>query len=463
MKTRTIFGIEAMGDKLFAKVVRSPFEILAQGMQPLPLHPDQLPGLDTNGAVLERGKMVRDALRQHQGISGVLDDLGRTLSPQISPLFVQISPSFAELINWEMLCDEQEAFIALDQRWPIARIIDPVNAPQRPPCELTTPIRLLAIISALGIRDQRKEWEHLRDTVLQARQDGMHILVKVMVGAPELFDAVKQEIQSGLVGVEVAAIEQTSSRMTRTIREWAPNILHVFCHGHADALGQALELATATDHLAHAAGEPAASGSVRITSQDLAGLATSLRNGWLLVLNCCASGKAGVGLHSMAGKAVSSGFPSVVAMLEPVDASDAYEFTRAFYPEAFVALRDARDALCNQSSTSVEWAPVLFHARTAIAQLGNRHAQSAPEWSLPALYVRGLDAQTFISPLDKSRGLSQAELDKFRLQAEMTAQWLRTAGQQMSEADRTGVMEGVLATVPKEFWPTLDGRFDIDN
>lgn len=460
---RTIFGIEAMGDKLFAKVVRSPFAILAQGMQPLPLHPDQLPGLDTNAAVLERGKMVRDALRQHEGISGVLDDLGRTLSPQISPLFVQISPSFAELINWEMLCDAQEAFIALDPRWPIARIIDPVHAPQRPPCELTTPIRLLAIISALGIRDQRKEWERLRDTVLQARHDGLRILVKVMIGAPALFDAVKQEIQVGLADVEVAGIEQTSSRMTRAIREWAPNILHIFCHGHADALGQALELATAADHLAHVAGDPAATGSVRITSQDLTGLATSLRNAWLLVLNCCASGKAGVGLHSMAGKAISSGFPSVVAMLEPVDASDAYEFTRAFYPEAFFALRDARDALRNQSSTSVEWAPILFHARTAIAQLDKRDAQSAPEWSLPALYVRGLDAQTFIRPLDKTHGLSQDTLDKLRLQAERTAQWLRTAGQQMNEADRVQVMELVLAAVPKELWPNPDGRFDVDD
>lgn len=461
MSTRTIFGIEAMGDKLFAKVVRSPFAIPAQGMQPLELHPDQLPAMDSDAAVLERGKMVRDALRQHLDISSVLDDLGKTMPPQIYPLLVQISPSFAELINWEMLCDVQEAFIALDPRWPVARIIDQVHAPPRPPCELATPIRLLAVISALGIRDQRKEWDRLRDTVLQARLDGLRIVVKVMIGDGGMFEAVKQE---QVADVEVAAIEQTSSRMTRAIREWAPNILHVFCHGHADALGQALELATATDHLVHAAGDQAdTAGSVLITSRDLAYLAASLRNAWLLVLNCCASGRAGVGLHSMAGQAVSSGFPAVVAMLEPVDASDAYEFTRAFYPEAFIALRDARDALRNQSSTSVEWAPVMYNARTAIAQLDDRVAEDAPQWSLPALYVRSLDAQIFIRPVDKTHGLSQNELDKFRLQAEKTAQWLCTAGQQMSEADRTQVMELVLADVPKELWPTPDGRFDVDD
>lgn len=463
MNTRTIIRIESMGAQLLAKVERSPFPFPSQDMQQLPLRPDQLPTLGTSDAVLERGRMVRDALRQHQSISGVLDDLGRVLPPQVSPLFVQLSPSDAELINWEMLCDAQEQFVALDPRWPIARIIDPAHAPQRPPCELTTPVRLMAVISALGIRDQRREWELLRDAVLQARRDGLPVVLKAMVGDPALFGAVKQEIQAGLADVEVAAIEQTSSRMTRAIREWGPNILHVFCHGQADAQGQSLELATTVDHLAHAAGDPAVTtGSVRITSLDLAGLASSLRNAWLLVLNCCASGKAVSGMHSMAGKAVSNGFPSVVAMLEPVDARDAYEFTRAFYPEAFVALRDTRDALRNQSSASMEWAPVMYHARSAIVQLNNRDARNAPEWSLPVLYVRGLDAQTFIHPLGDANGLSREQLDRFRVQAEEMAQWLRSAGQQMGESERLAVMRFTLtrAGVPEALWPDADGRFD---
>ena len=78
----------------------------------------------------------------------VLDQLSNALPNQVRPLFVMLRPSDAERINWEMLCDGQDAFFALDERWPIARIIDPINAPPRLPCELTTPVRVMAVISA---------------------------------------------------------------------------------------------------------------------------------------------------------------------------------------------------------------------------------------------------------------------------------------------------------------------------
>lgn len=464
MNARTILAVDAMGEHLFARIVRAPFPVSGQLMHPLPLRAEQLPPLDSERAVLERGKMVRDALRGHQGISGLLDDLSRTLPHQVSPLFIQLTPSEAELINWEMLCDTHEAFVALDPRWPIARIVDPINAPQRPPCELSTPIRLMAVISALGIRDQRKEWELLRDAVSDARGKGQAVKLKVLVGDSDLHARVAQDI-AGLADTEVGPVEQTPARLTQQISTWAPNILHFFCHGQTDAVGQSLELATAADHLQHAAA-PAdvVAGSVRISAQNLARLGESLANPWLLVLNCCSGAKAGLGLQSMATQVVSTGYPAVVAMIEPVNASDAYEFTRAFYPEAFAALRQAAAALHNSGSTLLEWTQIMYHARSAILQAKiERSADRSPEWSLPVLCVRGLDAQMFIRPLSETQGLSEDDRRKYRLQAGVAAQWLRTAGQQMGEAERRLVMQSVLEKVPRSLWPDSDGRFDHDD
>lgn len=464
MSERTILAVDTLGDRFVARIVRAPFPVDDQGMALLDLNPDDLPDLQTDAAVLARGKMVRDALRQNQGISGVLDELSRALPHQMRPLFVMLRPSDAERINWEMLCDGDDAFIALDERWPIARIIDPINAPPRLPCELTTPVRLMAVISALGIRDQRKEWELLRDAVAYARGNGLKVKLKVLAGDSKLFQTIEQEIAQAKAGnapgaddTEVGPIETTPSRLTQRIREWGPNILHVFCHGRADAGGQALEFATANDHLQFAAHDPATTvGSVVVSAQHLVTLGASMVNPWLMVLNCCSSGQAGVGLHSMANQIVSRGFPAVVAMMEPVAANDAYEFTRAFYPRAFDLLKKASDELANKTSASLEWTPAMYQARCAISELDGREAENSPEWSLPVLYLRGLDEQLFLRPM----GHTPQQSEEYRVRVETVAAWLRTAGQQLTEAQRIEAMEAALGSVPRAFWPSPDGSLN---
>lgn len=461
MNRRTILAVDTLSDQLadrfIVRIVRAPFQVNgAQKAQVLPLAPEQLPPLGTAAAVHARGIMVRDALRTHSGVSTILDRLGEIPDDEVSPLFMMLGPSDAELINWEMLCDGNEAFLALDPRWPIARIIEPVNAQSRAPAELASPIRMMAVISALGIADQRKEWELVRDAAESARDAGLQVRLKLLVGDAGLRADIEQAIAGGLADTEVGHVDDTAARVTQAIRGWAPNILHFFCHGIADAGGQRLELATAGDHLQYAANNPDVThGSVAIPTQDLRTLGASLSNPWLLVLNCCASGQAASGLQSMANQVVAGGFPAVVAMLEPVDAADAYEFTRAFYPEAFAALKAASDELVHEPRTSVEWTPAMYYARRAISQLNGRDAKASPEWSLPVLYVRGTEPQVF----ERARGLSDAQASDYRTRAETAARWLQTAGQHLSEAERIEALQKALAMVPESFWPAPDGSF----
>ena len=459
MSKRTVLAIDLLDrEKFIVRAVRTPFNVTeAQFPQSLPLTPADLPPLGAADAVRARGTRIRDALRQHAGISKLLDRLGEAGHDELAPLFVMLPPSEAESICWEVLCDGNDKFVALDRRWPITRIIDPLNASERPRSVLRLPVRVMAVISALGIDHQRKEWEQLRSAIVDARDNGLDVVAKVLVGEHGLRAAIDQEIAAGLPGFEAGAVEDTSERLTQAIRKWKPNILHFFCHGHADLNGQRLELGTANDYLQHTAGVLAdAAGSVSVAIEDLEALGAELGDAWMMVLNCCSGGQAERGLQSMAARIVSAGLPAVVAMMEPVDAHDAYEFTRAFYPAVFNVLKAACDELELKQDVAIEWAPAMYYARRAISQLDGRAAETSHEWSLPVLYVRGIDARGFT----RADGASPAQLQEYRVQADVTAKWLRTAGQHLDEAQRRDVLERVMSGVPRNLWPTADGRFD---
>jgi hypothetical protein len=458
---RTVFSVEALGgidpatdaERLTVRVVRSPFNVdKARVAHQLTLTAEGLPEWGVPGGVRERGRGVRDSLIKHPGVATVLTQLFTTPVGQQQPIFVMLSESEAERICWETLCNSKDQFVALDPRWPIGRIIDPTTAPNRPPSELALPVRMMVLISAFGIKGQAKEWQMLRDGVFAARAKGLPIRVKVMVGDPEVRKMIDADIAGGLADVEVAPIEGTPMRMVREIVDWSPNILHCFCHGRSDPANQAIEFATAGDY----ADPETTEGKVKISVSQLEAISTQLQNPWLLVLNCCSSGQAAENLQSLAHRVVSAGFPAAVAMLEPVDANDAHEFTRAFYHSVFAGIGSAAKVLKNDRCVPFEWTNAMVAARTAINDLHNGDASNAREWALPVLYVRGVDPLLFERPL----GVPEAEANIFKARARIVADWLKESGLRISEFERRVVMEQALDGVPKAFWPSPNGSFD---
>ncbi|HEU0200930.1 MAG TPA: hypothetical protein VFR86_10900, partial [Burkholderiaceae bacterium] len=266
-------------ERTMVRVVRSPFVVdKANRALEITLNPDSIPGWEQPEAVKARGRQVRDSLCAHPGVAEVLAHLSKTQKEQTQPIFVMLSESDAELINWETLCDAKDAFIALDRRWPIGRITDPMNGSARPPAELQLPVRLMAVISALGIKGQSKEWDVLRSALAAARADGLPVQTKILVGDPALRATIEQAIVGGQTpDTEVAHIEKTASRMLQEIAAWSPHVLHFFCHGHANSADQSLELATAGDY----ADPLTTEGSVKIRADQLADLSTQLANPWL--------------------------------------------------------------------------------------------------------------------------------------------------------------------------------------
>ena len=176
------------------KVVRAPWIVPDQGKaHALQLAAATLPPWHEPHAVRLRGQCVRDALVKHPGVARMLDLLPGQV--EVTPLYLVLSEGEVELIGWETLCDPTDAFLSLDQdqRFPIGRIVEPSHDEARAPSSLRLPIRLMAIISAIGA-DGRPEWEHLFEAVKAARAAGLEVQFRVLVGDPALRTMVEQAV-----------------------------------------------------------------------------------------------------------------------------------------------------------------------------------------------------------------------------------------------------------------------------
>jgi hypothetical protein len=458
---RTVLQVDRLGiidpatgsETMVIKAVRAPVQVVeAQVAQPFKLSPTELPGWETPNAVRQRGELVRARLRTHPGIAKLLDQLEHTPLGNVSPLYVVLSEGDAELITWETLCNAKGEFVTLDQRWPIGRISDPMSGFTRPPASLRLPVKIMAIISAFGVHGQGKEWELFRTALLKARTEGLDVRLKLLVGDPGLRAVIDQAIAEGLAHVEVGHIDKTASRVIQEVIAWGPNVIHFFCHGVADATEQSLELATGSDYQAPGT----TTGTVRVRTKQLVDMSFALSNPWLLTLNCCASGQAARDLQSMAHQVVSAGFPAAVAMLEPVDASDAHEFTRAFYTAILSSLQQASAALATAPRVPFQWVHAMYGARAAICQLHHDDPSNSRQWALPVVYVRGIEPFHFERP---HAHVPDDLARDYMLKARLVAEWLQGVRDDTSEQKRRAVMEKTLAGIPEPFWPTPDGLF----
>ena len=238
--TRTVLSIDPLGspgadgtELTIVKVVRAPWIVPDQGKaHALQLAASTLPAWHEPHAVRLRGQCVRDALAKHPGVARMLDLLpGQT---DVTPLYLILSEGEVELIGWETLCDQTDAFLSLDQdqRFPIGRIVEPSHDEARAPSSLRLPIRLMAIISALGA-DGRPEWEHLFEAVKAAAGRGLEMQFRVLVGDPALRDPVDQAVTEpgNSDWLSVSHIDAKGSEVVQAISQWKPQIVHVFCHG----------------------------------------------------------------------------------------------------------------------------------------------------------------------------------------------------------------------------------------
>ncbi|MFG6417350.1 CHAT domain-containing protein [Roseateles sp. DC23W] len=500
---RTVLSVDTYGerdpvtqaDKLIIKVLRSPVQVADSGRSlDFNFGTAHLPNYGTASAVKARGQHLRDSLNQHPAIAEVLKFLDGTQLPDVKPIYVVLNQSSAELIEWETLWGGNEgSFVALDSRWPVGRMADPSSSLYRPPGRFELPIRVMLVISAYAIADQLREWTAFVGNLASARKLGLPLEVQVKVGDADLRDRIQSQIDAdGLREVNVSMLDTTPARLAKATEDFNPHVLHFFCHGRSDISAQSLELAHGGDY----ADPDATRGSLNLMRKNLEQLATRLTNPWLLVINSCNGGKAAGSLNSLAHSATSAGFPSAVAMLEPVDAEDAYEFTSAFYGALFTLFSKAKADINAHGEAVIEWGAAMAEARIAIRDLhGNGTEDTNREWSLPALYVRGIEPFVLrapagpvpaphlglgaelgpaapaagapaAGPIAKDPGPVAApapsadvlkdEERTYLLKSRIVAEWLTSAGGVQTREEQAAVIQNVLADVPAEYWPVLD-------
>jgi hypothetical protein len=164
------------------------------------------------------------------------------------------------------------------------------------------------------------------------------------------------------------------------IDEFGPHLIHFFCHG-STAFGQSeLQLATFND-----AGSN--NSSVKLTIDDLLTNA-GVRDAWLVTLNCCEGGAATKEVHSLTHSLVSQGVYAAVGMMEAVDALDAHEFCKYFYPAIFMKLRVTLQTVESGNIETLDWVSALYAPRVAIRDRHKDEKKLGRQWALPVLYVQ---------------------------------------------------------------------------
>ena len=326
-------------------------------------------------AVRKAGERLMQALLKHPAVAAAVQALPANHGT-VTPLRIHIDADTSEALPWEALFDSQKNFLALDRRWPIVRLADSVNNEagdiRR---SYVPPVKILAVLAAAGV-DAQDEWTALYSSITAAP---IPTEVRVLVCQ----DSLLQDINA--LGAPNISASFLNRDVSRSIEDFAPNILHFFCHGSVDG-GPHLQLATRLDWDTNAP-----RGSIAFDKdwlQEPAGLDQHL---WLITLNCCL-GAAPTDTYSLARSMVKEVAPAVVGMRTAVRVSDANLFCESFYG----SLLDGLDALIASGADEVEvdWSQYL-HAprRQFVVKYGNgkvMHAAASDfqEWTYPVLYMR---------------------------------------------------------------------------
>lgn len=332
--------------------------------------------LPPDGGVREAGRLLYDWLTAHPQLRV---ELAQAMQGQARAVFLDIREATAESIPWEALCAPSEAFLSLDPRWPVARMVPAVDGASgvrtfRPP------LRIALLLSCFGIR-AGPEWREIWKVL--SKWDG-ELKVLALVSEPGLGNEI-QALADHRVRVE--GMPTTVTEVQEIVSAFAPHIVHLFCHGQADN-PPFVDLAVSTDWLPQAVRSP-----VLMEARQLNGLSNPENPSWLVVLNCCEVGGSAEQVHSLARDLVSRGpFAAAIAMREPVEPEDAMIVSSCVYPGLLAAVD--RVIAAGGHDVEFDWATLTVKPRIQICERRQQGrtftvtSQSVKQWTLPVLYLR---------------------------------------------------------------------------
>jgi hypothetical protein len=405
--------------------------------------------LEEKNVVHSVGNELFTQLKRHPALNrAVFKSLVNVDQTESAVIYFEVDHAEVDRLPWESLHHDEVGFIALDERFPIARLQQP-SVRVNNVFDFATPVRFMVLLSAASKDPQLRasalgEWNELYATLKVARDnlkvawqlpdDRESIVASVYVAEDELRERISSLNESWIT---VSTISDEAALLAAK-KKFNPHLMHVFCHGSDDHL----TLGTRADWNGDL------NGSIDLTA-DL--LARDVPNLWLVSLNACGSAAASGNSLGFARRLVIKGIPAAVGMRERIDTRFAGLLCRHFY-RALLERISTIDL--NADPQRVDWAACLWSLREKSARdyhrvEGDDAAEGVPipdpdiamrcrHWTLPVLYTHGESFQlrrraerskTRAQLIAKSKEI-QHDLDGLSLmrslpEAELTLQELR--------------------------------------
>lgn len=449
---RTIVSIDpGIENALTMRLAKAPTNI-PDARRPLPFNcvPEAMPPWDGPEAVKQHGHRLFEELANHPAVKKAIELALMQPPGQTQPVYFHLNEDIAERLCWETLYSNDKKFIGLDARWPIGRIADSVVDRLLAPRDFAPPLRIAAVLSALD-RQAAEQWQGLCDAVQAVRDGGLDAEMLVLVGEEDLLAAIGDEIAGGLPATRVAPVPDRAAQFEELLNEFEPQILHFFCHGSASHGVPRLEVATILDWA-----EGNTTGSLKLSVDDLQNM-PAMADVWLVVLNCCESGRAEENTHSMAHTLVSNVVPAAIGTLEPFEVSDAHELCLGFYPQLFKDLARVLEQPGDDSLVELEWATALRGARRSLSEKHDNDPSNHREWALPVLYARPEPFMLRVPGVGPAA--TPDEIRVWQQRAQVVAGYLKALPPDTGMDVREAAL-GILADVPNWLKPDAFGNFE---
>ena len=154
MSNRTIVAIEPSFDEAASiKLIKAPANFdNALVPQPFSCDTEQMPPWTQPDAVKAYGQKIFTLLKTHPAIRSALDYALLASHGQVHAIYFKVDVNDAERLCWETLCNEHGQYLALDRRWPIARMADSVVDQPAIEYVFRPPLRILALHCRIGDR-----------------------------------------------------------------------------------------------------------------------------------------------------------------------------------------------------------------------------------------------------------------------------------------------------------------------
>lgn len=379
--------------------------------------------------IKDAGEAILTALWAHDnGKTAIANTLNSPVQDGSREIRIHIESiaKAAHNLPWEAIHDPNDGFIALSKGVPFRRVVPAVRPDVvRKLDSFNGTLKVAAVIAAAGIPGD-PQWQALK-AALDAWPGAKECLV--IVGSPALRAAIDG---MALPHVRTEVVPLTGDELVQIIGNFAPQILHVFCHGQSEA-GGVLEIAKPNTEF----------GEAPLYVRP-AQLATALRSSWVVVLNACSTGQVNpeVNTNSFACNLIEQGVPFVAGMLQEVPAGVGHRFAETFLSRL---VADLAKQFAKGARFALQVAPAVMAARASIVALyGGQPALEGriKEWTLPILCS---SVESFeIHPTDLGQQQGTETLAQIRLLKNALASGLFTDAEAQRIKDEIVRLTGLL-------------------